>query len=170
MCTHGPVHSLSCDWLLIFEWMYLCINISFSLIVAQAQYWVPTGPEAFLGLPGMCGLWSCAQTHLKTALCHTCTLGGAYNKYQLSIEFQIRMDFGWPCCLFVTWLLWLLVKVAWHGYRGSLYHMVKTDSPWASEDCPIGSHLFQQGLVYCLVPEVTFFFNRGMPTRLKAFL
>ena len=27
--------------------------------------WMLTGSKAFLGLPGTCGLWSCARTHLK---------------------------------------------------------------------------------------------------------
>ena len=31
--THFPVHSLGRNWLLVFEWIYLCINIGFSWIV-----------------------------------------------------------------------------------------------------------------------------------------
>ena len=41
-------------------------------------------PEVFWGLPGACGLRSYAWTHRKIALCHTCTLSGAYDKYQLT--------------------------------------------------------------------------------------
>ena len=43
-----------------------------------------TGPEAFLRLPGASGLQPCDWTYLKTTLCHSCTLGGAYNKYQFT--------------------------------------------------------------------------------------
>ena len=32
-------------------------------------------------MPGACGLRPCARTHQKKALCHTCPLGGACNKY-----------------------------------------------------------------------------------------
>ena len=45
---------------------------------------MPTGPEAFLELLDPCEVRLCARTHLQTALCHTCTLGGAYDKYQLA--------------------------------------------------------------------------------------
>ena len=31
-----------------------------------------------------CGLQPCARTHQKKALCHTCPLGGARNKYRSS--------------------------------------------------------------------------------------
>ena len=47
---------------------------------------MPTGPWAFLGMPGACGLRPYARTHLKKALCHTCPLGGASNKYRRSIS------------------------------------------------------------------------------------
>ena len=45
---------------------------------------MPTGPLAFLGMPGACG--PCARTHLKKAFCHTCLLGGASNKHRGSIS------------------------------------------------------------------------------------
>ena len=46
---------------------------------------MPTGPKAFLGLPDASGLQPCNWTHLiKMTFCHTCMLGGAYNKYQFS--------------------------------------------------------------------------------------
>ena len=43
---------------------------------------MPTRPVVFLGLPDAIGLQSCDWIHLKTALCHTRTLGGAYVKYE----------------------------------------------------------------------------------------
>ena len=43
---------------------------------------MPMGPEVLLGLPYAFGLRPFDWTHLKTALCHTRTLGGAYVKYQ----------------------------------------------------------------------------------------
>ena len=43
-----------------------------------------TRPEAFLELLDPCELRLCSRTHIQTALCHTCTLGGAYDKYQLA--------------------------------------------------------------------------------------
>ena len=43
---------------------------------------MPTRPEAFLEPPGASGLRSCAQTHIKKALCHTCPIDGTVNKYR----------------------------------------------------------------------------------------
>ena len=40
------------------------------------------GPEAFLGMSGMSGQLPCERTHLKKALCQTCVLSGALDKYQ----------------------------------------------------------------------------------------
>ena len=43
------------------------------------------GPEAFLEMPGTCGLQPCPQTHLKKALCHTRPVGGTEDKYRTSL-------------------------------------------------------------------------------------
>ena len=64
---------------------------------------LPTGPEAFLGTPGMSGLRPFAWT-FKKASCHTRPFGGAYDKYRwLNKLINIRIDltsFGctafWP--------------------------------------------------------------------------
>ena len=42
---------------------------------------MPTGLEAFLGIPSVSGLRSCAQTHFKKALFHTSPVGGTADKY-----------------------------------------------------------------------------------------
>ena len=43
---------------------------------------MPTGPLAFLGMPGVCRLRPCAWAHQKKALCQTSPLGAACNKYR----------------------------------------------------------------------------------------
>ena len=43
---------------------------------------MPTGPYAFLEMPGACGLRPCARTHQEKALCHTGPLGGVDIKYR----------------------------------------------------------------------------------------
>ena len=43
---------------------------------------MPTGPKVFLTMPDACGLWPCVWTHLKKALCHTRSFGGACDKYE----------------------------------------------------------------------------------------
>ena len=51
LCVCVPAHFLGCDWLLIYQWIYLYTNISFSLILAQGLYYLfdlkswPTGLE-----------------------------------------------------------------------------------------------------------------------------
>ena len=42
---------------------------------------MPTGSEAFLEMPGACGLRPCAWPHPKKALCHTRPVGGTDDKY-----------------------------------------------------------------------------------------
>ena len=43
---------------------------------------MPTGLEAFLKMPGACGLRPCARTHLKKALCHIHPVGGTEDNYR----------------------------------------------------------------------------------------
>ena len=50
---------------------------------------IPTGPEAFWGLPDGCGLQSFDRNKLKTTLRHTHTFGGAYVKYQCTNQRDI---------------------------------------------------------------------------------
>ena len=53
----------------------------------------PAGPEAFLKMPGVCGLWPCTRTHLKKALCQTHSVGGTEEKYRTPISVtQSRVD------------------------------------------------------------------------------
>ena len=51
---------------------------------------MPTGSEAFLELPGVCGLRPSAWTHLKKALCHNCPVGGTEDKYRLNAALLLR--------------------------------------------------------------------------------
>ena len=37
-CVHGQVHSMGCDWLLIYEWGYFCTSCN--LVLLQELYWV----------------------------------------------------------------------------------------------------------------------------------
>ena len=43
---------------------------------------MPTGPEAFLGMPSVSGTRPCIRTHLKKALCHTRLVYGTEDKYR----------------------------------------------------------------------------------------
>ena len=45
---------------------------------------MPTGPKAFLVTAGRVYVAGLQPDPPKMALCHTCTLGGAYNKYQFT--------------------------------------------------------------------------------------
>ena len=61
---------------------------------------MPTGPYAFLEIPGACGLRPCAWTHPKKALCHTCPLGGTSrsisvlsDQYETSYLFYANLSF-----------------------------------------------------------------------------
>ena len=47
---------------------------------------MPTGPEAFLGLPDSSGLQPCDWTHLKNGLVPHSYAGGAYDKYRCTVE------------------------------------------------------------------------------------
>ena len=47
---------------------------------------MPTGSQAFLEMPGACGLRLCAWLHPKKALCHTRPVGGTEDKYHLYLK------------------------------------------------------------------------------------
>ena len=55
--------------------------------------WLPSGPEAFLKLPGVSGLRPCSQTHLKKSLCHTRPVGGTCDKYRLNAALLLRRSY-----------------------------------------------------------------------------
>ena len=40
MCSCGQAHSLSYDWLLVYEWKYFCKNTSCNLVLLQGLYLV----------------------------------------------------------------------------------------------------------------------------------
>ena len=67
---------------------------------------MPTNPEPFLGLPDACAIRACTWTHQKKDLCHTCTFGGAYDKYQIdqSLCFVQRL-FSRLSGIRVAWLI-----------------------------------------------------------------
>ena len=71
---------------------------------------MPTGPKAFLGMPGISGLQTCAQTHLKKALCHTRPFGEACGKFR----YQTRMT---QCRHNLT-----LMYIIFHLYKMAALH------------------------------------------------
>ena len=80
---------------------------------------MPTGSEAFWGMPDISGLRPCARTHLKKTLCRTHPFSGARDKHSRHPERHTsanwRRESGWVCLVSGSGYS---VKVAWRGCRG----------------------------------------------------